>query len=144
MPDLDKTSKSEGETEDIDIEATDSDDEDNSVKSNDSKANTLKMRKQLLDNMDKAMANLDSSTKTDSSLKHSKPAISERLKNSANVINCSLDQIFKLVKCEKCEFVAKNKKGLTWHVRKHHNVLESDESEGNNSTKRRRKLNYYF
>ena len=119
--------------------ATDSDDDDMSVKSYDSKEKTSIIRKQLVDNMDKAIANLDSSTETDSSLKHSKPAISERLKNSANVINCSLDQIIKLVKCEECEFVATNKKGLTWHVRKHHNVLESDESEGNNSTKRRRK-----
>ena len=93
------------------------------------------MRKQLVDNMDKAISNLDSSTKTDSSLKHSKPAISE----SANVINCSVDQIIKLVKCEECELVAKNKTDLTWHARKHHDVLESDESEGNNSTKRRRK-----
>ena len=74
------------------------------------------------------------------SLKHSKPAISERLKKSANVINCSLDQIIKLVKCEECEFIAKNK-GLTWHVRKHHDVLESGESEANNSTKKKKEKN---
>ena len=140
LPDLDNTAKNEEEIGVIDIEATDSDDDDMSVKSNDSKDNTSIMRKQLVDNMDKAIANLDSSTETDSSLKHSKPAISERLKNSANVINCSVDQIIKLVKCEEYEFVAK-KRGLTLHVRKHHDVLESDESEGNNSTKRRRKKN---
>ena len=110
LPDLDKTAKSEEEIDVIDIEATDSEDEDMSVKFNDSKANTSILTKQLIDNMDKAIANLDSSTETDSSLKHSKPAISERLKNSANVINCSLDQIIKLVKCEECEFVAKIKR----------------------------------
>ena len=144
LPDLDKTANSEEEIDVIDIEATDSDDDDMSVKSNDSKDNTSIMRKQLVDTMDKAIANLDSSTETDSSLKHSKPAISERLKNSANVINCSLEQIIKLVKCKECEFVAKNKRGRTWHVRKHHDVLERDESEGNNSTKRRRKKTNYL
>ena len=71
MPDLDKTAKSEEEIDVIDIEATDSDDDDMSVKSNDSKEKTSIMRKQLVDNMDKAIANLDSSTETDSSLKHS-------------------------------------------------------------------------
>ena len=136
--------KSEEEIEDRDIEATDSEDEDMSVKFNDSKANTSILTKQLIDNMDKAMANLDSSTETDSSLKHSKPAISERLKNSASVFNCSLDKIIKLVKCDECEFVAKNKKCLTWHVRKHHGDLETDESEGNNSTTKKKEKNNYF
>ena len=78
MPDLDETAKSKEEIDVIDIEATYSDNDDMSVKSNDSKDNTSIMRKQLVE-------------------------------NSASVINCSVDQIIKLVKCEEFEFVAKKK-----------------------------------
>ena len=55
------------------------------------------------------MVDLDSSTETDSFSKHSKPVISERLKYSANIFNCSLDKIISWVKCDECKFV-------TWNV----------------------------
>ena len=38
----------------------------------------------------------------------------------------------------------KIKKSLTWHVRKHHGVPETHESEGNNLTKRRKKIQKKF
>ena len=141
LPDLEKTAGSEEEIEVRDVDDPDSENDKMSVESNDFQGNTSMMRRQLIDNMDKAMASLDSSTETDSHPKHSKPAISEILKESANIINCSLDKLISLVRCDKCEFVAENKNCLTWHVRKHHCVLESHQSEGNNSTKRRRKPN---
>ena len=80
------------------------------VECNNDQTNTSIIRKQLIDNMDDAIANLDSSTETVSSTKQSKPEISEILTKSANVTNCSLDKIISLARCDECEFVAENKK----------------------------------
>ena len=139
LNDLDKTTETEEDIEVLDIEGTDSENDEVFVECNNDQTNTSIIRKQLIDNMDDAIANLDSSTETVSSTKQSEPEISERLTKSANVINCSLDKIISLARCDECEFVAENKKSMTWHVRKHHGVPETHESEGNNLTKRRRK-----
>ena len=99
MNDIDKTIETEEDIEVLDIEETDSENDEVFVECNNDQTNTSIIRKQLIDNMDDAIANLDSSTETVSSTKQSKPEISERLTKSANVINCSLDKIISLARC---------------------------------------------
>ena len=76
--------------------------------------------------MNTVIADLDSSMELFSPPRHPKPAITQNLKKGPKNVDCSLKQIIRLVKCDECEFVARNKEKLKSHTRKPHDVKETD------------------
>ena len=87
--------------------------------------NTSTRRKQILVKMNTVIADLDSSMELPPP-SHPKPAITQNLKKGPKNVDCSLKQIIRLVKCDECEFVARNKEKLKSHTRKPHDVKETD------------------
>ena len=127
---------SEGSEDDLD-QVTDSDNDRLSVVPDDGQANlinTSTIRKQLLEKMNTAIADLDSSTELFSPPRHPKSTITEKIKKGTKNIDCSLKQIISLVKCDECEFVTRNKKELKSHIRKQHAVKGTDKIIGKKRT----------